>query len=518
MSDFDRRALMTSSAAGAIWLASSPLLGAFAQAAADQVPAGLPPELARFDASHVLAMARDLAKKPYAAPAADLPSPFASLTYEQYVGIRAKPGTAIWGDANLPFQIEPLHRGGGVFAAPMQLFLIEDGVPRPLAYDQNAFDFGKLAVAAKLPDLGFSGFRILRARMDAPPAEVALFQGQASYRCVARGQTSGAVARALAIRTADPKGEEIPLFRAAWIERPGAASDSLVVHALLDSESVVGAYRFVLKYGDVTVTDVEATLIPRVAIDHVGYAPMQGTSLFSPLDRRRGGDDVRPAVYEVSGLQMRTGSGEWIWRPVANRDSLQLSTFVDQDPRLFGLVQRERDFTRFFDEDQHWELRPTLIAQPLGDWGAGGVQLVEIPAESENNDNIIAYWRPKAGLAQGAETTIAFRQLWCWEPPESPPLAAATTSRSGKLGGGKRRRFIVEFSGGAIGETQGDIRADLTAQPGAIASLRTFISRDRKRMRVVFDIDPAGDASELRLVLTADGKPVSETWLYRWTP
>ena len=77
---------------------------------------------------------------------------------------------------------------------------------------------------------------------------------------------------------------------------------------------------------------------------------------------------------------------------------------------------------------------------------------------------------------------------------------------------------MVEFTGAAIGETQSDIRADLTANPGAIAALRTFISRDRKRMRVVFDVDPSGDATELRLVLTADGKPVSETWLYRWTP
>ena len=515
MPEFDRRVFVTSAAAGGFWLSAGAPLSALAQVAADAPAAAPPPGFSR---ENVLALAHELARKPFAAPTGDLPAPFAALSYDQYVAIRAKPGAALWSDANLPFQIEPLHRGGGAFATPVALSVVEDGVARPLAYDQNTFEFGKLTVPAKLPDLGFSGFRVLRARPDAPPAEIAVFQGQASYRAIARGQSSGVVARALAIRTAEPKGEEIPIFRAMWIERPAAGADSLVIHALLDSESVVGAYRMVLRYGDVTVTDVETTLIARVALDHVGVAPMQGTSLFSPLERRRGGEDVRAAVYEVSGLQMRSGAGEWLWRPVANRDSLQISTFVDQNPKMFGLIQRERDFSRFYDDDQHWELRPSLMVEPLGDWGPGGVQLVEIPAESENNDNVIAYWRPKAGLAQGVDTTLAYRQLWCWEPPEPSPLAIATHCRSGRIGATKRRRFVVEFTGAAVGETQSDIRADLTANPGAIAALRTFISRDRKRMRVVFDVDPSGDVTELRLVLTADGKPVSETWLYRWTP
>jgi glucans biosynthesis protein len=38
-------------------------------------------------------------------------------------------------------------------------------------------------------------------------------------------------------------------------------------------------------------------------------------------------------------------------------------------------------------------------------------------------------------------------------------------------------------------------------------------------MRVIFDMDAGADAwSELRLVLESQGKPISETWLYRWTP
>ena len=52
-----------------------------------------------------------------------------------------------------------------------------------------------------------------------------------------------------------------------------------------------------------------------------------------------------------------------------------------------------------------------------------------------------------------------------------------------------------------------------------MSSVRTFINRDRKTWRVTFDVDPGNEAlSELRLQLEVQGKPVSESWMYRWTP
>ena len=49
--------------------------------------------------------------------------------------------------------------------------------------------------------------------------------------------------------------------------------------------------------------------------------------------------------------------------------------------------------------------------------------------------------------------------------------------------------------------------------------MQTFVDRDRKAYRVLFELDPGGaDSSELRLVLESKGERVSETWLYRWTP
>ena len=71
---------------------------------------------------------------------------------------------------------------------------------------------------------------------------------------------------------------------------------------------------------------------------------MTSTYLFGANDRRSV-DDVRPAVYESCGLQIHNGNDEWIWRPLPNPETLQISAFVDPAPKGFGLIQRDRDYT-----------------------------------------------------------------------------------------------------------------------------------------------------------------------------
>ena len=90
-----------------------------------------------------------------------------------------------------------------------------------------------------------------------------MFQGASYFRAVGRGQSYGLSARGLAIDTARPGGEEFPIFRAFWIEKPKPGARSITVHALLDSASTTGAYplRDRARRGD--DIDVEATLYPR---------------------------------------------------------------------------------------------------------------------------------------------------------------------------------------------------------------------------------------------------------------
>jgi glucans biosynthesis protein len=289
---------------------------------------------------------------------------------------------------------------------------------------------------------------------------------------------------------------------------------------VIDSESASAAVRMTFRPGDVTINDVELTVFPRVNLDHLGLAGMAASYLFGGNDRRPNQDDVRPAVYEVSGLQMLNGSDEWLWRPLHNPETLQISAFIDRAPKGFGLLQRDRDFASFHDDEGRLENRPSLWVEPLGDWGQGAVQLIEIPSDSEINDNILAYWRPRAPIPAGSEASFAYRQFWCWTPPDRPPMATVAGTRIGRGSGGRRRRFLVDFVGDTLpGIPPQDVRAALTAGPGAIQGARVIAHPHRKMVRISFELDPGSEnASEMRLVLEAGGKPISETWLYRWTP
>ncbi len=469
-----------------------------------------------FDPNLVPAAARAASKQGFRPVPDELPQALRGISYEQYAAIRQRPGTAIWASDSSGFAIEPLHRGF-IYSVPMEIYLVEEGKARRVLYDAALFDMGALDVPKNSGDLGFSGFRVLSHRQEGH-FELAIFQGASFFRAVAPGQTLGTMARAMSIKTADLRGEEFPAIRTVWIERPTLAAGVLVIHALIDSESLTGAYRFTLRPGEATIIDTESTLFPRVAVDSLGLATMSATHISGPVDERRN-NDLRPTISEAGGLQMLTGKGEWLWRPVANRDTLQVSTFVDDNPRGFGFLQRDRNFDHYQDDDQRFETRPSLWIEPIGDWSAGGVQLIEIPSDSEANDNIIAYWKPKQPLNAGTETFFAYRQFWCWNPPAQTPLAVTVQSRSGRGASPKHRRFLVEFVGDTLSIAQNAMKPNLILSQGTVTLLRTYTSANQKSCRVLFELDFANqDYAELRLVLEATGTPISETWLYRWTP
>ncbi|MGO9134264.1 MAG: glucan biosynthesis protein [Methylovirgula sp.] len=470
-----------------------------------------------FSPGFVTDAARNLAKQPYKAVSADLPDALRNLTYDQYVTIRAKAPALIWGSDNYGFAIEPLHRGF-LFSAQVSLNLVAQGQSRRVIYDQSKFDFGTLSVP-RVGDIGFSGFHILVPQKDKTLTEVAAFQGASFFRAIAQGQRFGTMARALSINTADQRGEEFPAIRSFWIEQPNLATNALVVHALIDSQSMTGAYRFTLHPGEATIIDTECTLFARAKVDNLGIATMSATVVSDAIDHRRP-DDIRLTIADIGGLQMATGHGEWLWRALSNRETLQISTFVDENPHGFGFLQRDRAFHDYQDDDQHWETRPSLWIEPIGDWGPGGIELIEIPNESEANDNIIAYWRPRQALAAGSETSFAYRQFWCWNPPDRPELAIVTDTRSGKGSNARRRRFLVEFNSEAFGDPQqiAAINPVLNVAPGNLVFIKSYPAPNNKSYRVMFEIDPGNEtASELRLVLQTAGKPISESWLYRWT-
>jgi glucans biosynthesis protein len=530
---FDRRRLIGGAAAGAA-LALLP-----AAARAEAAPPALPAAGSPFSDATVPDLARALGNRPFAGqPASDVPDALKNLPREAYEGIRLRSEALIWGGEPHGFAVEPRMRGF-YYTDRVALFLVEDGVVRPVVYERGHYEAGSeagVAGMAALPetDPGFSGLRI-RARFGERHQDFAVFQGACFYRLVGQGQEFGVNGRALMLRPADPRGEEFPRWRALFVERPRTPDGPLVIHALIDSDSLAAALRLELRPGETSTAAVTATLVTRKAIDHLGLGGMQAPFLFGPHDRR-GADDARAAVYAAGGLQIRNGGGEAIWRPVRNPETLQISGFLDNGPQGFGLIQRDRSPTTFEDHLHPWERCPSLWVEPgeaagvkeggegsAGPWGEGAVTLLEIPSDAEINENVIAYWRPKAALPAGQEIRVAYRQNWGGEPSVGP-LARVTGTRSGRGGATPRRLFLVDFTGDVLFTPEGamvPLDTVLIAGPGRIVEGATrWIARPETRtVRVAFELDPGSErAVELRLALKTEGRQITETWLYRWTP
>ncbi|WP_072394907.1 glucan biosynthesis protein G [Hyphomicrobium sp. CS1GBMeth3] len=479
-------------------------------------------------ARYVLGLARSLARRPFAAPAERLPAALANLDYDQYRQVSFRGEKAVWNKEDLGFEVQ-FFPSAYLYTMPVSIFLVEDGRSRRLRSDASLFDFGPFAenVPPGTP-VGFSGFRIHAPinRRDYYD-EFLVFQGASYFRGLGKGHRYGLSARALALHTTGDEVEEFPIFRSFWIERP-ATSDAITVHALLDSPSVAGAFTFVIRPGRATVMDVSSVLFPRQDLQNVGIAPLTSMFLKSAHDPD-GPLDFRPSVHDSDGLAVWNGQDERLWRPLLSPSTFQVSAFVDKGPRGFGLIQRERRFDDYQDLEAFYELRPSGWVTPVGDWGAGSVELVEIPTDTEYVDNIVAYWKPDSPLRAGRSYNFAYQLAWCADAPALGRMQVRDT----RIGAGARPgtvRFVVDFAENRARERIADsavilsdappvalVDPDLSASAGTLSGPFVQPNPHMPGTRVVFELDPGQEpVVELRLTLRDQGEPVSETWLYRW--
>ncbi|SLN24997.1 Glucans biosynthesis protein G precursor [Roseovarius albus] len=470
-----------------------------------------------FDLAGLIARAKQMAEAPYE-PRAEVPQAWKDLSYDEYRAIRYRSGSALWRDTQTPFQVD-FFAPGLYFHRTVQINVVEDAQSHRVAFDFELFD--KSNPAPDLPiaeDLGFSGFR-LRTEIKKPGRydEFFVMQGASYFRAVGRDNAYGLSARGLAIDTGEASGEEFPDFTEFWIERPEPGQDHVLIHAFMDSPSVTGVYSFTVMPGDATKVDVTARLFPRDDISHAGIAPLTSMFLFDETNRNRF-DDFRPAVHDNDGLMIQNGAGETLWRPLANPIELQVSSFVDTAPKGFGLMQRANQFSDFADLEAHYHKRPSLWIEPAEDWGKGAVTLVEIPADREIYDNIVAYWRPADGLPKGQETTLNYRMYWGNGAPSTAPVAKVLNTRLGKRFEGG---YIVTIDFESIPVLLKDLE-ELTLFIGSNTGTHSegIVQRNPETggLRLAFTFDPEGaQAVELRAQLRHNKANVSEVWLYRWT-
>lgn len=454
--------------------------------------------------------AQALARRPYQPPHADLPPALAALGYDAYRDLRFRPARALWRDLKLPFEVQMFHRGG-LFQDPVEMFEAVDGRITPIAYSSALFDFGPQKLGDLPANLGFAGFR-LHGPINRPDYfdEIAAFLGASYFRAVGRGEVYGLSARGLALGGGEA-GEEFPRFRSFVLERPAPGAASVMVHGLLDSPSVAGAYSFRITPGAPTRTDVAASLFPRKALANVGVAPLTSMYLFAAEQPRRF-DDFRPQVHDSDGLALADRAGQRSWRPLINPKQIQTTVLSADQARGFGLMQRERELSAYQDLEASYHLRPGAWVAPRDGFDDGEVRLVELPAHSEGQDNIVASWRPAKPLEAGREHRFRYDLAWGSEAATDLARAMAWREGRGQDGG---RRFVVDF--GPLDASPENLTARVNADKGVIKLIHLQPNAAFHGVRLSFELQPgAAETVELRGALWLGDRPVSEMWIYRW--
>ena len=479
-----------------------------------------------FDFSDVALRASRLAAAPYAKPQKNLSGAVAGLDYDQYRDVRFTPARSTWRDQRLPFELSYFHQGRN-FDSPVRIHEINAKVIREIRFDPTSFNYGaNLLTKNDVAGLGFAGFRVHYPINNARHKdEVLAFLGASYFRAVGRGQLYGLSARGLAIDTALGSGEEFPYFTDFWIARPGAADKSVTIYALLDSPRVAGAYRFIVTPGVETAIDVKMQLHVRANITKLGIAPLTSMYFFGENQRSQV-EDYRPEVHDSDGLSIHSGTGEWIWRPLVDPKRLLVTSYGLSNPAGFGLMQRDRRFSSFEDLEARYEQRPSAWVEPKGNWGAGRVELIQIPTPDETNDNIVAFWVPASTPRIGVPFDMEYRLLWQKEIEQRPPLSWVVQTRRGH--GWQKKpsdsiAMLVDFEGPALKSLAPDERVRPVVTSDANGTiLETNVTRNETtggvrmtvRLRRVDDKLPV----ELRGYLNNTSTTLSETWSYLLPP
>lgn len=472
----------------------------------------------------IAARALGLASESFQAPPEPVPEWLAKTTYDQWRDIRFRPEQSLWKSLGLPFQLQLFHPGY-YYQRIVAVNLVDAAGIHPLRFSPTQFDYGRNDFAGKIPpDLGYAGLR-LHAPIKTPKYfdEVIVFLGASYFRAVGKQQVFGLSARGLAIDTALPSGEEFPYFRELWVVQPQPKDASVTVYALLDSPSLAGAYEFRITPGEQTVVQVAARIFARREVQKLGMAPLT-SMFFHGENTNRSFVDFRPEAHDSDGLLLNFASGEWMWRPLDNPRSLNVSAFRMPSPRGFGLIQRDRDFAHYQDLETRFDLRPSAWVVPEGPWGNGHAELVEIPTKSDANDNIVAYWVPEKGAKPGTPFTFGYTLYWYGDSDHEPPGHIVGTRRDrGNLE--NVHRFIIDFAGSKLTELPAEtiLRAVVSVAAGAEAAelLDQHVVKNPATggFRLTFQVRPlTSDPIELRAYLDKDANTLTETWSYVLLP
>ena len=328
-----------------------------------------------FDFAWLKGQAHWLASNAYQPSKDALPPAMAKLGYDQYQSIRFRSDRALWADAGLLFACSSSTPGA---ASPSRCICTKSSTARLTRFSTipSMFEWDKSGVDPAI-DEGSCGFRRLSG---------AVRDGLAR-RCRGiprrqlfprRGRRYAAVwpVGAGARRSIPdfPRPEEFPRFTSFWFERPAKDSGTLTLYALLDSPSIAGALRMQItpgrhpdhehRHGAVSAQAHRAHG-NRTAHQHVLLWQKRSRAAQTTGGRR----SMIPTEFRC-GPARENGSGG----PLINPAQLHVNSYFDDNPRGFGLLQRDRNFDHYQDDGVYYDRRPSLWVEPKPDRTAAGAR------------------------------------------------------------------------------------------------------------------------------------------------
>jgi glucans biosynthesis protein len=449
------------------------------------------------------------------------------MSFDTFAQAVYRPQMELWRGV-VGAQAVRLFPQGRFYADPVAIHVVQRGAAREVLYSPDLFDMPADHPLRTLKSAGFAGFRLMSR---GGQSDWLAYLGASYFRASDPFDQYGASARGLAINAGAT--EEFPRFSAFWLEQNGG--QGMTIYALLEGPSVAGAYRMDSRRIDGgrggAVQEIDCELHFRAPVDLVGIAPLTGMFWYGENSGTFRGD-WRPEVHDCDGLSLWTGAGERIWRPLADPPRIVTNRFADADPKGFGLIQRDRNFENYQDDSLFYDRRPSLWVEPLAPWGAGAVNLVQLPTTGETEDNIVAFWTPQAPVQAGESIGARYRLHWGLDAPAAGGAGRVVATRIGRGGLGGRdldlshaapgaRKFMIDIEGHALdGLTRfGGAHAVVSASRGRIDRVEAFPVVGTNRWRMMFDLSGLnGQPADLRAFLQKDGQALSETWLYQAFP
>ena len=503
-----------------------------------------------FSFASLCAQARTIAAKPYVEPKLALADFWKNLNYDQHRDIRFKMDSGLWSGAKAPFSIDFFHPGWTA-KKTVAIQEVSEGKSKPLKFDQKLFDYGKQKVPAGTPPPpGYAGWRArTHLNTETYMDEFLVFMGASYFRAIPKDAPYGLSARGLSINSGLPGvAEEFPDFSSFSLQRPDKDSKTLKAWALLNSESVTGAYQFSITPGPETVMDIEAEITLRRPVQQLGIAPFSSMFWFGEGTHPRP-YDFRPEVHDSDGLLMELGSGNLHYRPLeTSKDQFRHCVFALEKPRSWSLLQRDRSFASYQDPEALYHNRPSVRVEPLEGFDLGKLHLIEMPTKDETDDNVILLWEPQPALEVGKATKFHYRLRWMRDPAPSGLFTVRATRSGTPVQRPDQVLMTVDFAKPLqpelkVGDPKWDdiskLKPSITVNQQSVKVIHVGLSdismpnvddlpggigrgqllHMPQVLRAFFVLEPPADLGNIDMtceLLDENGKAASERWVYLW--